>query len=238
MAEQTNSSSAAAEYFAHIVEVMRQNEEFLRKNAKSTYEEVIELINDAIDNVALAVGRAERDKDYLERSMAFFTYHVLMPFSYAIYLDLLVANLPACFMELRLMLESLAKCYLADAKHSEAAFFQERIELLEREMEQTGLSTSKLMKELGMELGATSDFVSLWGKLSKDWFHTKGFTDKLVGHVIEESDMPSWSLVIPMNYTESDVSIVEELRNRILQFRSLLATTMERYRREYSHEGL
>jgi len=237
MTEETNSSSAAAEYFAHVVEVMRENEEFIRKNAKGTYEEVIELINDAIDEVGLAVKRPEREKDYLEHSMAFFTYHILMPFSYAIYLDLLAGNVPACFMELRLMLESLVKCYLADSRHPEAAFFQERLELLEQEMEQTGISTSKLMKELGKRLRATNDFVSLWGKLSRDWLHTKGFTDKLVSHVIEQSDMPTWSLAIPMNYTESDLSILEELRNRISQFRSLLTTTVEKYRQEYNPDA-
>lgn len=234
MTEEVNGGSTAAEYFDHIVEVMRENEKFLRKSAKGTYEEVIELINDAIDNVGLAVERPEREKDYLEHSTAFFTYHVLMPFSYAVYLDLLAGNVPACFMQLRLILESLAKCYLADSRHPKASFFQERLELLEREMEQARLSTSKMMKELGKRLGATSDFASLWGKLSHDWLHTKGFSEKLVGHVIEQSDMPSWSLVIPMNYTESDLSILEELRNRISQFRSLLAATMEKYREEYS----
>jgi hypothetical protein len=34
MTEETKSSSAAAEYFAHIVGVMRENEEFIRGNAK------------------------------------------------------------------------------------------------------------------------------------------------------------------------------------------------------------
>ena len=233
MTEETESSSAAAEYFAHIVEVMRENEKFIRSNAKETYEEVIELINDAIDEVGLAVKRPERERDYLEHSTTFFTYHVLMPFSYAIYLDLLAGNVPACFMELRLMLESLAKCYLADSRHTEATFFQMRIELLEQEMEQTKLSTSKAMKELGEKLGAANGFVALWGKLSQDWVHTKGFTDKLVGHVTEKSDMPPWALAIPMNYAESDLSILEELRNRISQFRSLLTITMGKYRQEY-----
>jgi len=233
MAEETKSSSTAAEYFAYITKVMRENEEFLRKNAKEAYEEVIELINDAIDNVGLAVKSTESRKDYIERSMAFFTYHTLMPFSYAIYVDLLAGNVPACFMELRLMLESLVKCYLADSRYSEETFFQERIELLEREMEQEKLSTSKLMKELGKKLGAENGFVALWGKLSQDWVHTKGITDKVVGHVIERSDVPPWALAIPMNYTENDLGTMEELFNRISQFRGLLTTTMEKYRQEH-----
>lgn len=233
MAEETNSSSAATEYLAHLVEVIRENEKFLRDNAEGTYKEVIDLINDAIDNVSLAVEKPEREKDYLEHSMAFFTYHVLMPFSHAVYMDLLAGNVPACFMELRLILESLAKCYLADSGYPEAPFFQTRLELLGQEMERAKLSTSKAMKGLGEELGVTNGFVALWGKLSQDWVHTKGFIDKLVSHVTEKSDMPPWALAIPMNYTESDLNILEELRNSISQFRSLLATTMEKCMQEY-----
>ncbi len=237
MKEETERSSAAAEYFAHIVEVLRENEKFIYRNARETYEEVIEFINDAIDESGLAVKRSKRGEDYIEHSMTFFTYHVLMPFSYAIYLDLLAGNVPACFMELRLMLESLAQCYLADSRHPEAKFFQTRLELLEQEMEQRKLSTSKAMRELEEELGIRNGFVALWGKLSQDWVHTKGFTDKLVGHVIEKSDMPPWALAIPMKYTESDLDILEELRSRISQFRSLLAATMEKYRQEYGPDA-
>lgn len=62
MAEETKGSSPAVQYFAYIIEVMRENEEFLRKNARETYEEVVELINDAIDNIVLAVKKAESRK--------------------------------------------------------------------------------------------------------------------------------------------------------------------------------
>jgi len=179
MTEETKSSSAAAEYFAHIVEVMQENEKFVRRNAKGAYEEVIELINDAIDEVGLAVKRPQWEKDYLENSMTFFTYHILMPFSYAIYLDLLAGNVPACFMELRLILESLAKCYLGDSRYPEATFYQTRLELLEQEMEQRKLSTSKAMKELGEKLGATNGFVALWGKLSTNIKKLRGSFQKV-----------------------------------------------------------
>ena len=237
MTEETISGSVAAMYFAHIVGVMRENEEFILKNARGAYDEVIELINDAIDEVQLAVNRPDKEKDYFERSITFFTYHTLMPFSHAIYLDLLAGNVPASFMEMRLILESLAKCYLADLRYPEVGFFQTRLERLEREMEQTKLSTSKALRELGEKLGAANDFVALWGILSQDWMHTKGFIDKLVSHVTEKSDIPPWALVIPMNYTEADLSILEEMRNRISQLRSLLSTTMGKYRQEQSPEA-
>lgn len=233
MTEETNSKSAAANYFNHVIDIMKENEIFLRENMIGTYEEVIDLTNITIDNIGLFVKRVEREKEYVERSMAFFTHHVLMPFSFALYLDLLVSNVPACFMELRLMLESLVKCYLADLQYPETAFFQEKL----RSLEQNRLSTSKLMKVLGKKLGVKREFVSLWCKLSQDWLHTKGFTDKLVAHLNKQSDMPRWSLVIPINYTEKDLNILEELRNRVSQFRSLLVITMEKYRREFLDTG-
>jgi hypothetical protein len=98
-----------------ITEIIKENEEFLKKEAKETFNEVIELINDAIDYVAFVVERKTAKEDYVKHPMFFFIYHVLMPFSYGIYADLLLGNLPVCFIELRLIVESLAKCYIAES---------------------------------------------------------------------------------------------------------------------------
>ena len=227
MAEETKNNSAATEdYLNDIICVMKQNEAFLRQNAEDTYYEVVELINEAIDNVVLAVKKTE--EDYSKYSIIFFLHHILMPFSYAIHVDMLAGNIPACFMELRLMLESLVKCYLADLKYPDQTFFQERLKLLEAE----NLSTSKLMKELGRKLGLENYFVALWSKLSQDWIHTKGIMDRVVAQVIEKSDVPPWGLVLPMNYSESDLDTIDELRNNISKFISLLKTTMEKHQKE------
>jgi len=227
MAEETkNNSPATEDYLNDIICVMKQNEAFLRQNTEDTYYEVVELINDAIDNVMLAVKK--NPEDYAKYSMISFLHHILMPFSYAIHVDMLTGNIPACFMELRLMLESLVKCYLADLKYPDRTFFQERLKLLEAE----NSSTSKLMEELERKLGLKNDFVALWGKLSQDWVHTKGIMDRVVAQVIEKSDVPSWGLVLPMYYAESDLDTIDELRNRISKFRSLLTAVMEKYQQE------
>lgn len=226
MAEEPEGNSTAVEkYFGDVIEVMRENEEFLRKNVKETYEMVIGLVNDAIDNVTLTVKKPESKKNYVERSMVFFIIHIHMPFSYAIHLNLLTGNLPACFIELRLMLESLVKCYLADLKYPNQTFFQNKLKLLEQEP----LSTSELMKLLGRRFGVKNDFVALWGKLSNDWVHTKGVTEKVVSHIIRKSDMPPWAIIIPMSFGEDDLDTINELGKRISQFRSLLKVTMEKY---------
>ena len=130
------------------------------------------------------------------------------------------------------MLESLAKCYLSDSRYPEKPSFWEKFELLEQEIVQRNLSISKLLRELDNELIDKDSFVALWGKLSQDWVHAKGFIDRLVAYLIEKFDIPAWALVIPMNYTNKDLDILEELRNRISQFRRILKTTIKKWKTE------
>lgn len=228
MSENSSSHPTQIRLSDHIVETIRVNENFLLDHAKDTIEEVVELINDAIDIVGHAVDRPENKKDYLERSMAFFIYHVLMPSSYAIYLDLIAANLPVCFIELRLLLESLVKCYLADLRHSDQSFFQERL----KSLEQSERNISKLMRELGKDIGVGDEFVDLWSELSEDWVHTRGVASKVVTHVIERADIPPWALVVPMNFVQSDLDTLNELSKQISRFRSLLKISTEKYKQE------
>ena len=225
----TQISSAIDQYLGHVIDKMRKNHKFILSNAKETYEEVVRLIStDTINYVSLVTNRR---LDYSKHSMAIFINHVLMPFSSSIYFNFLAGNIPACFMELRFMLESLAKCYLADSKYPEEESFQRKLERLEQEMKGR---MAEMMKELDEKLGVTNGFVVLWGKLSQDWVHmkAKGFIDKLVSYVAEKSDMPPWALVIPNEYTENDLNILEELRNRVSQFRRLLTITIEKLQTE------
>jgi len=216
MIEETKSVVSVTDHLAFITKVMRENEKFLHENAQGAYNEVVELVNDAID---LAKQRVKEKSDYAKFSMAFFIYHILMPYSYAIYVDLLAGNLPVCFMQLRLMLESLAKCYLADSRYANQPFFQRRLELLEKESS----STSKLMKDLGKELRVGNDLKNLWHQLSQDWVHTRGVVDGVVNHLVQNSDVPPWALLIPMSYGASDLGTINKLRDQIANFRELLA---------------
>ena len=219
--EAKRNSTASDNYFDYTIKLMKENEEILRSNTEKTYREVIDLINNAIDLIGFAVESDNSKKDYIRYSMVLFQYHILMPSSYAIQTNLLIGNLPACFMELRLMLEAMVKCYFADLKYPNQTFFQKKLELLEIELEKENISTSKLMKVLGEKLGLKNNFIALWGKLSKEWVHPKGFVDHIVNQINEKSGAPSWALVIPMNYTEDDLDTIKELYKRLSQFRKL-----------------
>jgi len=212
----------------YIAKVMKENEGFLHRNAEEDYGEVTDLISDAIDLLGDAVGRQKNREDYVKYSTVFFLHNILMPSSYGIQTNLLTGNLPTCFMQLRLMTESLAKCYLADLKYPNESFFQ-KLELLENEAMNNNMSMSKLMKEVGMKLGLKNGFIALWGKLSKDWMHTMGVIDNIVNQTNNNSTPPSWALIIPMKYARVDLDTIQELGKCISQFRHLLKATMKDY---------
>ena len=135
MIETANSSlSARKEYLDHIFQVMKENESFLYGDSAKAYEEVVGLTNDAVDYIGFAIEKGASVETFVKCAVLYFLNHVLTPVSGAIYINTLTGNLPACFMELRLALESLVKCYLADLKYSERLFFQERLNLLEEEV--------------------------------------------------------------------------------------------------------
>lgn len=229
--QDTNTKHLAGEYFEDTIKILKDNDEFLRSKAKETNFEVIELVNDAIDCFSLVVEAQKKDGAYSEHCMDVFSFNILMPFSYALFLDLRSGNLPVCFSQLRLLLESLAKCYMADLTFKDESFFHTRLELL-RERKP---NISKLMEEVGDNLGVGDRFVALWRELSEDWVHTKGIADKMLDHLAERKGVPAWSLVIPMNYDESDLPVIDELRARISQFRHLLSIAAENYRQKYFH---
>jgi hypothetical protein len=224
----TNSKHLADAYLEGTIQVLKENDEFLRTQAARVNFEIIELINDAIDSLGLVVEPEKEGALHTDRCMGFFCLNILMPVSYALYLDLRSGNLPVCFSQLRLLLESLAKCYMADLTFGDVSFFPTRLELL-RERKP---NISKLMEEVGDKLGVGDRFVALWRELSEDWVHTKGIADKILDHLAERKGVPAWSLVIPMNYDKSDFPVIDELRARISQFRHLLNIAMEKYREE------
>jgi len=130
MMEETR-ENPITELLNHYYRVMKENGEFLRSNAPEAYMEVIKLASE--DVIQYTSERRYSGEEYAKYSMVFFLFNVLMPLSYAIHTDLLIGDLPACFMELRLMLELLVKCYLGDVKYPKQSFFEEKLKLLEKE---------------------------------------------------------------------------------------------------------
>jgi len=203
-----------------ICENIEENEEFLRKNAKDVYEEVIGLANDGIDLLSIILKKFNTGEEAAKHPMAFFALHVFMPMSYGIFVNLLIGNLPACFMQLRLIHEAMAKCYFSEKIDSSQYYFGIKLETLEQILREAQISTTKLMKELG------PDFVKLWGKLSESWLHPRGILKRVTDSAVEKGTPPSWSFGLPTIYTNDDLDDLKELKKRVSEFRALLKSVI------------
>jgi hypothetical protein len=150
-----------------MAKIAKENEEFLAGKGRGVYSEVVELASDAIDYIKFATERKEAVGDYVKHPMFFFICSILMPLSNGMYSDLLIGNLPACFMGLRLMLESLAKCYIAESHPDKDSFFEAKLLTLENFLKGERISTSELLKYYGEMTGLKDEPVKLWGKISE-----------------------------------------------------------------------
>lgn len=229
MKKAEDSSSSRQEYLELIFRVIRENENFLHENSKELYGEIVEFMNDAIDHIRIAIDKGAGVEDYVKSSVHYFLNHVLLPVSGAIYLNALAGNIPACLTELRLALESLVKCFLADMKYPDLKFFRKRIHLFEKKVRKEKKSISSLMKELDKHLGLNKDAITLWGKLSESWVHAMGIMNGIVDHVIKRSDVPPWGLVIPLHYTINDLNTLRGLQESLAQFRHLLGVAIQHH---------
>ncbi|MEM2914669.1 MAG: hypothetical protein QXH91_04635 [Candidatus Bathyarchaeia archaeon] len=228
--------SEEGSFATFMAKVAGENEVFLKNNAKEVLKEVVELVNDAIDYLPSVVNREKADEYYLKYSAMFFFVHILMPASYGVYANLILGNLPVCFIELRLILESLAKCYVADLCPERELFFETKLMTLEEIMREKEISTSDLLKDFGEITGLPDKPLKLWGKLSEGWVHTRGIVQKIINHIEEKSDLPPYALPIPMNYTDNDVDSLNELAKRTSELRKILKAACDKYKMEVFKE--
>ncbi len=109
------------DYVDHIKQVLRENYDSARKDIvpKRTSDEITEFITDVID---LLPG-LPRTEAFVQSAKWNFIVTNLMPASYGIYLNFLAGNVPACFMQLRNIIEYMAQCYLADSRYPKEKYF-------------------------------------------------------------------------------------------------------------------
>jgi hypothetical protein len=199
---------------------MKENETFLLSHPE--YIEIIELINDAID-----VPQKNIDKNtWVKSSKHFFSHPILLPSSYAIHTHLLTGNIPACFRELRFLFESLAFCHYAEKEFPNEDFFIEQMKMFDEFIrnKKNRKTISRLLADLGTDTGI--ELNGVYKELSNDWVHTRGFAEKVVNLTSENSQLPSWSWVLPINLDEKDLPTINELNNYIVIFRNLLEKTI------------
>ena len=170
-------------------------------------DEIVELANDAIDYVSSYAKQDKGGKTYTEKTTHFYAYHVLMPSSNALLVNLLAGNLPACFRELRFLIETLAKCYLADLHHPDFSFFEKRLYFLQHpEGRKKRVPETDLIKEFAEKSGTGDRAIKLWKTLSEET-HAKKFVERVVNNVTNYKNIPAYALIIPMVFRATDKQI-------------------------------
>jgi hypothetical protein len=205
----------------HLVcDAIGENDAFLWQQDQDAYDEAIALVNNAIDAMISASSSPTPRADYTETVWAFLSHHALLPLANAMVVDLFTGNLPGCFMLLRLLVETLAKCWVADSSHPGLPFFGERLQAPEDE----GKSTSRILCEAGRSLAVGDALIALWGDLSRNWLHVPGYASKVVDTISATGRVPAWVLAIPMNYSSTDLEAIREFGPHVRSFRRILAS--------------
>jgi hypothetical protein len=191
--------------------------------AEDALTEVVELLNDVIDLLKPLLSDMEL---YLKSALANAVVHIVMPLSYGIFVDCLLGNLPACFMQLRTMTEAIVKAYYADM--AEIGFFESKLELFERFLREKKVSPSKVFKWLEeVSPEASKMALRIWGRCSENWVHPRGLFKRIVDTVVKHKAPPAFALAIPMYYGEEDQETLSELKENLVDFRNLLRMIIE-----------
>lgn len=210
-------------------EVMSKNEKFLLENFRDIVDEIVELANDAIDYAHSYTKSDQGSKLRTESAIYFYATHVLMPSSYALLINLTTSNLPACFRDLRFMMEMLAKCYLADIEHKEFSFFERRLHALQHPSGKKGhIPEIGFIKEFAKKSNLGNEPEKFWRTLS-DETHGRRYTERVVNNIIEHDNMPAYALIIPMVFRDGDKHDLRDLNNYIVSFRKILNKAMPKY---------
>jgi hypothetical protein len=202
------------EIFLKIVgRIALKNAEFLEDKGYGVLKEVEGLIDE--------VWRY--DIQNLDENLGLYLLGILQPLVYGAYLDLLIGNLPAYFMGFRLLLESLAYCYMA-------SIFPKDYPL--EKIYEKRISISRLLKEFGASIGQGNEPFKLWRELSDNWCHAlfitkdlrmKGILGKTAEHIAKHGILLFPSIPIPYrSLDEESLKLLNQAEKVAYKFRKTL----------------
>ncbi len=225
-----------------VFEISAKNAYFLKGNeqAEKSLREVVDLVNDIIDHMHALLKTLGDRFSRGESAFAATMIHMVMPLSYGILYNLMIGNLPACYFHMRIILEGLTKSIIADIRFPEYSFFEYKLECLENLLSETRLSFSKMCNLLLPKIinrENTTTIIELWKDLSEKWAHAGGIVKKVVEKIVREESPPPWSIIIPVEYDDRDLSDLQELASYVKSIRRIIHILVETWRSAYrNHE--
>ncbi len=222
-------SSESEDYLEEVKEVMRKNDKFLLENGKEYLKTIFFFVSvDVIDYVTQTTSLPNLKKHYQNWAMYAYIFHVLQPVSYGILIDLLVGNLPNCFFGLRVLLETLAKSYYADAKYPSHLYFEQKLQLLEIDLKKKTIS--EMMKEVDDLLMLKNKCYSIWNEISSKWIHSKGLINRITSQIAKKGDVPAWALIVPCPYNKNDLSEIANFYRVFSDFKKINKEAIESWK--------
>lgn len=204
-------------YAEFVKRIMVENANFLEEN----FSELLAEVEGLIDYTFLKV-----DVGTLNKSMAFYFIAILEPLSYGVYIDLLIGNLLAFFMEFRILLESLAYCYMASKFPTDYP-----LDEIFKDAQ-----ASKVIEDFGEMIGLKTEPIRLWSEISNNWAHAlsitkrgiKGILGRTLSHMAEHFIPLFPSIPLPYDiFGEESLLILQEAKETILRFRKILEATVK-----------
>ena len=225
-----NKHSEIGGYVEEVRKIMRKNDKFLLENGREYLETIFFFVSvDVIDYVTQIASLPNLKKHYQNWAMCAYIFHVLPHVSYGILIDLLVGNLPNCFFALRVLLETLAKSYYADAKYPSHLYFEQKLQLLEIELKKKTIS--EMMKEVDdLLMLKNKKCYSIWNEISSKWIHSKGLINRITSQIAKKGDVPAWSLIVPCPYNKNDLSEIANFYRVFSDFKKINKEAIESWK--------
>ena len=224
-----NKHSEIGDYVEEVRKIMRKNDKFLLENGREYLETIFFFVSvDVIGYVTQIASLPNLKKHYQNWAMCAYIFHVLPPVSYGILIDLLVGNLPNCFFGLRVLLETLAKSYYADAKYPSHLNFKQKFQFLENESKKR--TTSQIMKEVDNLLMLNNKCYSIWKETSSKWIHSEGIIDKVFSKIMKNVKISSWNVIVPCLYDKNDLPEIADFYKLFSDFKEINKEAIESWK--------
>jgi len=226
-----HSGDALESFGKEIYDIWVKNASFIERNKRieEAVKEAVDLINDIIDHVYELLKSLKDEVLKGQSAFSIMMIHVAMPLSYGIFYNMMIGNLPACYFQMRVILEGLVKSLIADVRFPEYPFFEPKLDSLERVLSEARLSFPKmcrLLMPMAIKKEDMNLIVNLWKDLSEKWVHAKGVVKKIVDKIVKETGSPPWSIIIPVLYDENDISDLQEFVHYIKELRKVIRVLM------------
>ena len=165
--------------------------------------------------------------------------HVVQPRLYGMIIALLLGDIPACYIFMRLILEGVIDSVIATTRFPDLQFPQNmnKLKELEREKRLSFAEKCKLLLPAWAN-SVINDCIKLWNYLSNYWVHAPGIIKVILKKFKEYAEStkekiaipPMWGLALPYTYDKEDIKELEELAKHLEKLYKIIRKLLDPYK--------